>query len=473
MEPEHSGQPVFQRPDDLRYTCLSYRWGDPSHNTKTTKDNIHEMQRSIPLSTLPKTILDAVYITRRLGIFFLWIDALCIIQATEMDSGDWSEQSSQMDKIYGNAYCTIAASSAKDVYGGCFSTRPAMSLPLVPCQISLPPDIASRDGRKRHQSVWILPLTVPWRQAIGSSPLQKRGWVVQERMLSCRILHWTYNALFWECLEIKASEYEPDGLHSLHFEAFPDSLSLDRAIRKGASKDLKAEFWFGVIDEFSRKHFTKPDDKLPAISGIAHLMSVCSQDNCVAGNWETNLIKELAWRVDEHITASKSIVAPTWSWASVYGAVRFFEEALMPDDWNVANVDILSSSTKPMTIDPFGAVSEARLTVGGNLAILRPSRTTWEELYGLCMSSQGLLAYLDLVTDREEFLGSNGKEIICLEVFRPGPWAIRMKVYGRRFLILRLTGNGNECKRIGILVATFYHDKDVLVNFGRGVVEII
>lgn len=62
-----------------RYVALSYRWGKSPPLT-TTRKTIKKRMSTIPLSSMPRTVRDAVIITRRLGIRYIWIDAMCIIQ---------------------------------------------------------------------------------------------------------------------------------------------------------------------------------------------------------------------------------------------------------------------------------------------------------------------------------------------------------------------------------------------------------
>jgi hypothetical protein len=94
-----------------------------------TRNNLQQFRQNIPEEALPKTFRDAICVCRYLGIGFLWIDSLCIIQ----DSGeDWGRESSAMARVYGDAYLNIAATSAKDGTVGCFFDR-------------------SRDWRCQHQ----------------------------------------------------------------------------------------------------------------------------------------------------------------------------------------------------------------------------------------------------------------------------------------------------------------------------------
>jgi len=70
-------------------------------------------------SELPETFRDAVQVTRELGIRYLWIDSLCIIQ-DKHDCRDWYHEANLMDKVYLHSYCNISAADANDSTGGLF-----------------------------------------------------------------------------------------------------------------------------------------------------------------------------------------------------------------------------------------------------------------------------------------------------------------------------------------------------------------
>ena len=102
-----------------RYMTLSHSWGSSPQLTTTTK-RLNEFKKGVEVSSLPKNFQDAVQITRKLGIRFLWIDSLCIIQD---DPQDWERESAQMASIYRNSYLTISATASPDSSSGCFPRR--------------------------------------------------------------------------------------------------------------------------------------------------------------------------------------------------------------------------------------------------------------------------------------------------------------------------------------------------------------
>jgi hypothetical protein len=177
------------------YITLSYCWGSKP-NFMLTSTTIVKFSSGIQIALLPKTLQDAVHITRWLNIKYLWIDSLCIIQ----DSGeDWEREASKMPEVYMNSYLTIAAMMSADSNGGCFSFRN----PLVhqPCCLFDDP-IGLFDG-SGGRGIFAHPFEAD-QLRVGStfedSPLRKRAWVLQERILSPRIVYFG-DTIIWECNE--------------------------------------------------------------------------------------------------------------------------------------------------------------------------------------------------------------------------------------------------------------------------------
>lgn len=101
---------LIQPPDhSCHYAALSYCWGG-NQSVITELANVQDFFRELPISRLQKTIMDAIFTTRKLGLRFLWIDSLCIIQDP---SEDKFQELATMHEIYTNAYVTIVAASTK------------------------------------------------------------------------------------------------------------------------------------------------------------------------------------------------------------------------------------------------------------------------------------------------------------------------------------------------------------------------
>ena len=182
-----------------KYMTLSHCWGSIKPK-KLETHNIKAMRQGIELSTLPKTFQDAIQITRTLGIRYIWIDTLCIIQDSP---DDWFKESSLMCDIYANSYCNIAATAAKDGSVGCIYDRnPIIAHPLC----------IQATWTGLEPATYCLVDRNMWSREVDDAPLNQRAWVFQERFLSPRNLSFGVNRLFWECAELRACETFPGGL---------------------------------------------------------------------------------------------------------------------------------------------------------------------------------------------------------------------------------------------------------------------
>ncbi|KAH8648923.1 heterokaryon incompatibility protein-domain-containing protein, partial [Tricladium varicosporioides] len=287
------------------YLTLSYCWGKQHVSVGTTKENFPGRTRSIPTESLPKTIQDAITITRRMGVRFLWVDVLCIIQPTELDNSDWVQESARMGDYFKGSLFTIAAATASDSAEGCLFSRKGLRFP----QRSLNPCLPSA------------------HHVVDQSPLFTRGWVLQELLLSTRVVFWTKDVLYWNCSEKFVSEH---GYDCNRFGVYASRWSSEmQLMRNQPCPDRESALvrWNLVVQRFSSMNLSYPRDTLPAISAIAKGIQAIFQDDYLAGHWRESLVESLAWVSTEKPGAvtrevgyhwePENYVAPSWSWASV------------------------------------------------------------------------------------------------------------------------------------------------------------
>jgi len=187
-----------------RYVTLSYKWGDTLTLT-TTSSSFESRKAGIPFDSLPQTFQDAINVTRKLGIQYLWIDALCILQDSPTD---WEEQSSIMDQIYGEAWLNISASGASDSQSGFLKRRNVLK--IRSCQHPLlVSDLAGSSGAVAKIKV-IFPNVPRHDRILKRDMLETHGWILQERAISKCMLHFGPYKIYWECLVQSASECEPE-----------------------------------------------------------------------------------------------------------------------------------------------------------------------------------------------------------------------------------------------------------------------
>jgi hypothetical protein len=167
-----------------RYVALSHCWGTLKDNEKfcTSKRNIDQLKRHINVEKLPRTFRDTVTIARGLGISYIWIDSLCIIQD---DKNDWERESGRMERVFSDAYCTIGASSASSSLDGLITGRDRRECLKL--------------QTRSLGTLYVCPAIDDFREHVELGELNRRGWVLQERALSRRSIYFTTTQVYWEC----------------------------------------------------------------------------------------------------------------------------------------------------------------------------------------------------------------------------------------------------------------------------------
>jgi hypothetical protein len=288
---------------------------------------------------MPATYQDAVAVTRKLGVSFLWIDSLCIIQD---DRDDWDRESAQMADIYSRGFLTIAATRGKSGSAGlfhnyrlkevCGTTERGLSYRIL-C----------------HDNTQFTHPGIGWEEEEGTNfPLLTRGWVYQERLLSPRVLHFGPFELLWDCCE------------SCHCECSGDrwnwvKLGYSKHLKIGTEEQLSAE-WRNVASQYSCKALTEPSDKLPALSGLAkQFLQKRPNSKYLAGTWSSSILDDMIWysNGDHNEKNARPTVwrSPSWSWVAVD------DEILYPLP--------LQSTLSDATITRYAHIHHAESTVAG------------------------------------------------------------------------------------------------------------
>ncbi|TEA19931.1 hypothetical protein C8034_v004179 [Colletotrichum sidae] len=317
-----------------QYMTLSHCWGGNSFVQLTRKTFADFTTTGIPWKNDPpgndissnKNFVEAIRVAQRLGVRYLWIDSICIIQ---QDAAEWKTEAGLMHKVYRNSYCNLAAAASSDFTGGLFRKR---SHDILPVQYDLKDDESSSMFGGR---VWrILPADL-WDRDLLGSPLYGRGWVFQERMLSPRLLQFGHDQIFWDCATTSACEALPAGLPP----PLDAQASTDRGWRrrlqeaditvpsriKDANGSLE-KFWEGAVLNYTSCELTKHDDKDKAMWGIAKLVRDMQREEYAYGLWSGGLEEQLAWRVagqpaKEPAKPDKEFF-PSWSWTSLNVPIR-------------------------------------------------------------------------------------------------------------------------------------------------------
>ncbi|KAE9369752.1 HET-domain-containing protein, partial [Stipitochalara longipes BDJ] len=298
---------------NTKYCTLSHCWGS-SPIIKLQKANLVGFLSDIPIFELSKTFQDAMYAVIQLGFSFIWIDSLCIIQDRRED---WLHEASLMSSVYANSSLNLAATAAADGRAGLFFSRNPASIKA---------GYITASGALRNG--YVIANRQLWNQSIEHGPLAKRAWVLQERFLAPRTLHFASNQLFWECGQVSCCEMFP--FIDLNHTFLP--LFFGSALKGHIGTVHWWRTWRSIMEHYSRSLLTKEEDKLFAMAGMATHFHSLTGDKYLAGLWLKGIEKQLLWsspyghnsRQQSRSpvnTRPSSYRAPSWSWASLDGPV--------------------------------------------------------------------------------------------------------------------------------------------------------
>lgn len=358
----------------VEYLALSHCWGG-SLPLQTTSVNLHDHLNAISWDALPATFQDAVKVTRSMGYRHLWIDCLCIIQDSEED---WLRECALMGEVYAGAAVTIAAeqsnSPSSGIFGASDRCKRTCSIPVNwpstgasgDLMIGLPPN-----PRAHHSRSFLY------------GPLSKRGWVLQERVLSRRVLHLSGDAtgFICSCSESIDSIRWPMPISEGHFRLpSPHMQDITQWLIN----------WYTLVMDYSERRLTNAKDRLPAISGVARIISKRFKWTYVAGLWSHDLEAALLWCVLEPdvplAISSAPYSGPSWSWASTNRDINYSPPPVFgkryPLNWNAdrssllfcceghdwaSHYEVRHYSVELAGDDPFAEVKAGQLTIYGNM----------------------------------------------------------------------------------------------------------
>lgn len=455
------------------YVALSHCWGS-TRPLVTTTVSVTDRLKGIAVADMPQTFRDAVVITRELGIEYLWIDSLCILQGSKED---WQKESSKMGTVYGNAFLTISAAASTDSTQGIFRPRSVSAIPPV--------KIEPRDSDYASLFVAEFLENIPFEKP---QPLDTRAWCLQETTLSPRVLIYGTDMLGWLC--DSTTDVEHGGTFDHAEDPYPPLLAprLHHKVRQnptakraGTAFDLyhcldererATGRWAYIVNEFTRRKLTENSDRLPALSGLAKEIQLETGDEYLAGLWKKDLRHDLLWKVDvlfsEQGTEWKrpaTYRAPTWSWASIEGPVTLDLKCNsgvegpgmqgMPQKFQ-----LLEAQVDPLGFDPLGEVSGGYLKLHAALRKVLIQERGWRtESPSLYIDSpwkkkQIEERYYDVLTLRGESFGR-----CCLDMPNEKSWGLAdlwwLSLSMYEGLLITKGQKKGEYLRVGIV---WFHD---------------
>ncbi|KAF1913083.1 hypothetical protein BDU57DRAFT_541758 [Ampelomyces quisqualis] len=442
------------------YIALSHPWGDTREYTpfstlrKDPKETHHELdvfKRGIPYDELPATFRDAVICTRRLGarlgIRYLWIDSICIIQGND---GDFTDEAKFMEDVFSGASCVLAASRAKDQRDGFLSARkPRKYVTFQP---------------ENDQPFFVCEPIDNFNKDVIQGSLNRRGWVLQERALARRTIYFTETQTYFECGHgVRCETLARMHNHMADFlgdPCFPEKAMQD------PSRALKIEYFQGLYKQYSRLDFTRYEDRPFAIAGLEKRLRDAFATNGGFGIFDDGdrshsgnglFHRSLLWKRSEEVREElqdgqkpvvdwlqpidfpeeRNITVPTWSWMAYKGAIDYMDPPYGTADWETKEI-----------IPPW--------TKGHNTSVgsIPPSHDITLQVvvrdYNVAGSKPG---EFKLVYDRERTTASDGRRAQCVVVAKskePGQEG------AKRYFVLLVTATGkagsepNMYKRAGV-----------------------
>ncbi|EWG41181.1 hypothetical protein FVEG_03337 [Fusarium verticillioides 7600] len=298
-----------------KYLALSYCWGPGTDTFTLNHKTMKDMLKDIDESRLVAAHRDTIALARQLGIRYIWIDALCIIQG---DKEDWERESKLMAKVYGYATLTITAGRSGDARNSFIANTYKQYAPC--CEFPL--------GDGLGGNVLVGPL-----RSADYGVTETRGWCCQEKRLSRRVVFFGKEQLFFLC---RTSGYSEDRSYQEGKSVLLHSFLTGNASPQ-LTRDRLLQYWDEIVVDFSRRQLSNPHDIFAALASIAEPISKALQSRYLAGLWECDLVRCLLWRPGYRVSSffgpatrplptsfapAPVIRAPSWSWASIQGGVK-------------------------------------------------------------------------------------------------------------------------------------------------------
>ncbi|UZP36572.1 hypothetical protein NXS19_004388 [Fusarium pseudograminearum] len=331
------------------YNALSYCWGrDTKLHFRTTHETMKAHKEGIDFFSLPLVHREAILTTLYLGIRYIWIDSLCIIQDSRED---WQTESAMMGSVYSNAHLTIAATS---------SSSPDEGLHW-PFQGAETVDI--------HGEVTSIRFETHLSIDESSEPLNTRGWTLQEAVLPSRLICFGKEQWLWKCPSRYATE---DGL--IDGPRYIDNglPQWPALVHKGPGGDGRnyLRHWYHVIINYSKRDLTYQTDKSNAIAGLVEMFKKQTAYTYLAGLWQEDLAVGLLWEATTKGVIRDDQDVPSWSWLSVKGPIKGMEYGSTATSMiELIKVDTSLPSSISLTVK--GRILRATL---GNRSVTQESR---------------------------------------------------------------------------------------------------
>ena len=312
------------------YVTLSYVWGRDLQ-FKCTNSLLLSLEMKFGLlqhwEQIPRTVQDAVNLVRLLGLRYLWVDSLCIVQDSQPDMQD---QFPKMGQIYGNALLTIVAADGDDANTGLFNNS----------------NTASRVGRqcvRYSKDLGLLICPPNLNTVLKETRWASRGWTFQEALLSKRLLVFVHQTVYFSCRSTTWSEQR-----KAHSETVPPPWTWAEAPSPYTAKFERlltewsriasplqihypnsqpwfvASMWQSLVNEYSIRTLSYESDVLAAIAGVQEVFGRIFPQDILYGTPLSIIQTALLWHPRTSLRRrkdGKKNLLPSWTWTAWIGEV--------------------------------------------------------------------------------------------------------------------------------------------------------
>lgn len=366
-------------PHELGYAALSYCWGNAAEAACQFKTEPHSLANRLSgfdITDTTAVVQDAVKVCRALGIRYLWVDAVCIVQG---DKADWERESQKMSSIYHNASATICPISSNSCLEG-FLRRTNHTVQILfrsTVKNGIQGEYALRYTNTKFS---FMDVGNPAAEDFAECKWKTRGWCFQELHSSKLMIIFGPRKI--QIITPEGVIVEGAGEDSLQLSGFGDPVipTLDKYVRDGMQLDERAyhDQWMSMVELYGIRELSYEADRLPALSGLASLFKrALPLDTYLAGLWERDIHRQLFWNtsgtsygsLDDLVSsfrlADGLYVAPSWSWMGKKDLISFGYDKFNMDDYTDyrSECDYVRSSVTPDGLDATGKLRDASLLI--------------------------------------------------------------------------------------------------------------
>jgi Heterokaryon incompatibility protein (HET) len=285
---------IVDMPLNARYVALSYLWGRNFKQLFTTSDNLPKLSKVDALSKekLPRTIKDAIKLTKLLGERFLWTDSLALVHDEGFQYHD--------DWVYARATLTLVAGSGKDANAGLPGVRP--------------------ESRVFHQEIeqvkadLRLMVSHLAEDYISTSQWDARAWTYQERMLSRRCLIFCNGRIYFQC---RRATYCED--IEMPISAGWSLNSIDMPTRIFEQPPFVQ--FTSAVELYTQREMTNPNDILNAFDEVKLVLEKRIASDIYFGIVEDMVDSSIIWESSRRLRHRPNF--PSWSWAGWVAEIQW------------------------------------------------------------------------------------------------------------------------------------------------------